>query len=77
MANRGTKKGSSKGKLNWTGKDFKKWVINQLKKVSDDEWISVNRGTKRVKAKDIKKKKGNKQKPKYVNTGRGTSRKKL
>lgn len=75
MANRGTKKANPKKRVsNWTGKDFKKFVKDQLKKVDDDETISVNRGTGRIFVSDIKKKANKQTKPKYVSMGRGTKR---
>jgi len=75
MADRGTKKANPKKReSNWTGKDFKKFVKDQLKKVNDDETISVNRGTGKIFAKDIKKKVSKATKPKYVSMGRGTKR---
>ena len=76
MANRGTKKGSSKGDDNWTGKKFKSYVNKLLKSVSDNATVSVGRGTGRVKIKDIKKKGKERTKSKYVSTGRGTKRRK-
>ncbi len=78
MANRGTKRDSPKKRAsNWTGKDFKKYVKDQLKKVDDDETISINRGTGRIFVSDIKKKARKETKPKYISTGRGTKRVKV
>ncbi len=78
MANRGTKRDNPKKReSNWTGKDFKKFVKDQLKKVDDDETISINRGTGRIFVSDIKKKGRKETKPKYVSTGRGTKRVKV
>ena len=78
MAERGTKARPRPSKeSNWTGKDFKKYVKEQLDKISDDEYVSVNRGTGRALISDIKKKGRKETKPKYVSTGRGTGRRKL
>ena len=78
MADRGTKKSNPKKReSNWTGKDFKKFVKDQLSKVDDDETISINRGTGKAFVKDIKKKAGKQTKPKYVSMGRGTKRVKV
>lgn len=78
MANRGTKQSKPQGRVsNWTGKDFKKYVKDQLKKVDDDETISINRGTGRIFVSDIKKKASKQTKPKYISTGRGTKRVKV
>ena len=78
MANRGTKRDSPKKRVsNWTGKDFKKFAKDQLKKIDDDEIININRGTGRAFVSDIKKKAGKQTKPKYITTGRGTKRVKV
>jgi len=79
MANRGTKQDPKPlgRESNWTGKDFKNYVKEQLEKIPDDEYVSVNRGTGRALIRDIKKKGRKETKPKYVNTGRGTGRVKV
>ena len=78
MANRGTKASPRKSRVsNWTGKDFKKYVKEQLKKVSDNEIININRGTGKALLKDIKNKSRKQTKPKYISTGRGTKRVKV
>ncbi len=78
MANRGTKRDKPKARVsNWTGKDFKKYVKEQLKKVDDDETININRGTGKALLSDIKKKGRKQTKPKYVSMGRGTKRVKI
>lgn len=78
MADRGTKKENPRGReSNWTGKDFKKYVKEQLDKVDDNEMVSVNRGTGRAFVKDLRKKGRKESKPKYVSMGRGTKRVKV
>ncbi len=79
MSERGTKARPRplRRESNWTGKDFKEYVKEQLEKVDDDEIVSINRGTGRALIKDIKKKGRKETKPKYVNTGRGTGRVKV
>jgi len=78
MANRGTKADSKQRReSNWTGKDFKKFVKEQLKKVDDEEVVNINRGTGRAFIKDIKNKSRKDIKPKYISTGRGTKRVKV
>lgn len=82
MANRGTKKSElPKDPENWTGKEFRKFLDGALDKMDDEGTISVNRGTKQIKVKDLKKKKGTDRKKaskgRYVSTGRGTGRRKL
>lgn len=82
MANRGTKKSElPKDPENWTGKEFRKFLDGALNKMNDEGTISVNRGTKQIKVKDLKKKKSTDRKKaskgRYVSTGRGTGRRKL
>jgi len=80
MANRGTKKSKlPENPENWTGKEFKKFLDKSLDKADDEGTVSVDRGTRQVKVKDLKKKKGSKtsSKGRYVSTGRGTGRRKL
>jgi len=79
MVNRGTKKDPRplRRESNWTGKDFKEYVKEQLKKVDDDEIVSINRGTGKALIKDIRKKGRKQTTPKYVSLGRGTKRVKV
>lgn len=78
MTNRGTKQNPrNEDKPNWTGAEFKKYAKEQLDKISDDEIVSINRGTGQAFVKDLKKKGSAYKKPKFVNTGRGTGRQKL
>ena len=82
MANRGTKLVKlPKNPENWTGKEFRKYLDGTLDKADDNESVSINRGTKQIKVKDLKKKKGTDRKKaskgRYVSTGRGTGRRKL
>lgn len=82
MANRGTKKSDlPENPENWTGKEFKKFLDGTLDKMDDEGTVSVDRGTRQVKVKDLKKKKGSDRKKasegRYVSTGRGTGRRKL
>ena len=78
MANRGTKASPRKKReSNWTGKDFKEYVKEQLKKVDDGEIININRGTGKALLSDIKKKGRKQTKSKYVSLGRGTKRVKV
>ncbi len=78
MSERGTKsRPRQRRESNWTGKDFKEYVKEQLKKVDDDEIVSINRGTGKALMKDIRKKGRNQTKPKYVSMGRGTKRVKV
>jgi hypothetical protein len=78
MANRGTKTNPrNEDKPNWTGAEFKKYAKEQLDKISDDEVVSINRGTGKAYVRDLRKKGREYKKPKYVSTGRGTGRVKL
>lgn len=78
MAKRGTEREkATKQADNWTGKEFKKYAREVLKKLEDEGNIVINRGTKRIKVEDIPTPKDLKMKGKWVSTGRGTGKRKL
>ena len=63
-------------KENWAGESFKEHQ-RKKKEAAGNEYVSMGRGTKRVKLSDIKETKQADTKGRYVSMGRGTSRRKL
>lgn len=63
-------------KTNWAGDSFKEYQ-QKRKDAAGDEYVSMGRGTRKVKLKDIKETKSADTKGRYVSTGRGTGRRKL
>ncbi|MFQ5782673.1 MAG: hypothetical protein ACE5GR_06435 [Nitrosopumilus sp.] len=60
----------------WSGKDFKK-IQEARKEASKDKYISVGRGTGKIKFGDIATTKTTDTKGMWVSSGRGTGRRKL
>jgi hypothetical protein len=63
-------------KENWSGERFKEYQRKQ-KEAAGNEYVSMGRGTRKVKLSDIKETKKADTKGRYVSMGRGTSRRKL
>lgn len=61
---------------NWTGEDFQKHQ-EDVKERSPDSYVTVGRGTKKIKLGDIKASTTPSAKGRYVSTGRGTGRRKV
>ena len=60
----------------WSGEDFKK-IQAARKEASKDKYISVGRGTGKIKFGDIANTKSTDTKGMWVSSGRGTGRRKL
>ena len=65
-----------KGKDNWSGKEFKKHQEAQ-KAASKDKYITVGRGTGKIKFGDIPTTPTKSTKGLWVSSGRGTGKRKL
>ena len=78
VGGRGTsRRVSEKSDDNWTGGAFKK-VQEDRKAAAKDVYVSIGRGTKKIKFGDIAETKGRPTgKGRYVMTGRGTGRRKI
>lgn len=63
-------------KENWAGEGFKEYQ-RKKKEAAGNEYVSVGRGTRKVKLSDIKETKQADTKGRYVSMGRGTGRRKL
>ncbi len=63
-------------KENWSGEGFKEYQRKQ-KEAAGNEYVSMGRGTRKVKLSDIKETKKTDTKGRYVSMGRGTGRRKL
>jgi len=63
-------------KENWSGESFKEYQRKQ-KEAAGNEYVSMGRGTRKVKLSDIKETKKADTKGRYVSMGRGTGRRKL
>lgn len=63
-------------KENWAGDSFKEYQRKQ-KEAAGNEYVSMDRGTRKVKLSDIKETKKADTKGRYVSMGRGTGRRKL
>jgi len=61
----------------WTGEAYKEYQ-KKRKEAAKDEYVTMGRGTKKVKLSDIAETKGRPSgKGRYVSTGRGTGRRKV
>ncbi len=68
---------SEKEDDNWTGDAYKE-VMKKRRESSKDAFITVGRGTGKIKFSDIAETKGRPSgKGRYVSTGRGTGRRKI
>jgi len=76
MSARGTKRFTPKRDMTFSGEKFKK-MQEEKKKALGDRYITMGRGTKKVKISDIKETKVPSAKGRYVSMGRGTGRRKV
>ena len=78
VGGRGTsRRVSDKEEDNWTGSAYKD-IQNKRKEAAKDRYISMGRGTKKVKFSDVAETSGRPTgKGMWVRTGRGTGRRKL
>lgn len=76
MSARGTKRFTPKRDMTFSGEKFKK-MQEEKKKALGDAYISMGRGTRKVKISDIKETKTASAKGRYISTGRGTRRRKV
>ncbi len=71
-----TRRVEEKGKDNWTGEEFKKHQETK-KEASKDKYITVGRGTGKIKFGDIPSTSAKSTKGMWVSSGRGTGRRRL
>jgi len=71
-----TRRVEEKGKGNWTGEEFKKHQ-EAKKEASKDKYITVGRGTGKIKFGDIPSTSAKSTKGMWVSSGRGTGRRRL
>ncbi len=71
-----TRRVVEKGKDNWQGEEFKKHQ-EAKKEASKDKYITVGRGTGKIKFGDIPSPSAKKTKGMWVSSGRGTGRRRL
>jgi len=76
MSARGTKRFTPKRDMTFSGEKFKK-LQEEKKKALGDAYITVGRGTKKVKISDLKSTKTVSAKGRYVSMGRGTGRRRI
>lgn len=77
VGGRGTsRRVTEKGADNWSGESFRE-VARKRKEASKDAYISVGRGTKKVKFGDIADTRSTSTKGRFVSSGRGTGRRKI
>jgi len=76
MSARGTKRFTPKRDMTFSGEKFKK-LQEEKKKALGDAYITVGRGTKKVKISDLKTTKTASAKGRYVSMGRGTGRRRI
>ncbi len=76
MSARGTKRFTPKRDMTFSGEKYKK-MQEERKKALGDAYITVGRGTKKVKISDIKETKVPSAKGRYISMGRGTARRKV
>jgi len=76
MSARGTKRFKPKRDMTFSGEKFKK-MQEEKKKALGDRYITMGRGTKKVKISDIKDTKIASAKGRYISMGRGTGRRKI
>ncbi len=76
MSARGTKRFTPKRDMTFSGEKYKK-MQEERKKALGDAYITVGRGTKKVKISDIKETKTASAKGRYISMGRGTGRRRI
>ncbi len=76
MSARGTKRFTPKRDMTFSGEKYKK-MQEEKKKALGDRYVTMGRGTRKVKVSDIKETKVPSAKGRYVSMGRGTSRRKV
>ncbi len=76
MSARGTKRFKPKRDMTFSGEKFKK-MQEERKKALGDKYVTMGRGTRKVKMSDIKETKVPSAKGRYISMGRGTSRRKV
>ena len=76
MSARGTKRFKPKRDMTFSGEKFKK-MQEERKKALGDAYVTMGKGTRRVKISDIKETKTPSAKGRYISTGRGTGRRKV
>jgi len=76
MSARGTRRFKPKRDMTFSGEKFKK-MQEERKKALGDAYITMGRGTKKVKISDIKTTKTASAKGRYVSMGRGTGRRRI
>lgn len=77
IGGRGTsRRVTEKDSDNWSGEGFRE-ISRKRKEASKDAYVSVGRGTKKVKFGDIADTRTSSTKGRYVSSGRGTGRRKI
>lgn len=78
IGGRGTsRRVQEKGEDNWTGDKYKE-LQKKRKEASKDQYVSIGRGTQKIKLGDIAETKGRPSgKGRWVSMGRGTGRRKI
>lgn len=78
VGSRGTsRRVTSKETDDWAGEDYKK-IMKERKEEAGNMFVTVGRGTRKIKFSDIKETAGSPSaKGRYVSTGRGTGRRKV
>ena len=77
IGSRGTsRRVSEKEQDNWSGKAFKE-IQDARKRAAQDKYITVGRGTNKIKFGDISKTPTTSTKGMWVSSGRGTGRRKI
>jgi len=76
MSARGTKRFTPKREMSFSGEKFKK-LQDERKKALGDAYVTVGRGTRKVKLSDIKDTKTPSVKGRYISMGRGTGRRRI
>ncbi len=76
MSARGTKRFTPKRDMTFSGEKFKK-MQEERKKALGDSYVTMGRGTRKVKISDIKETKTASAKGRYISMGRGTRRRKI
>lgn len=78
VGGRGTsRRVAAKEQDNWTGENYRKYTANQ-KSAAKDVYVTVGRGTRKIRLGDIAETKGRSSgKGLYVETNRGTGRRKV
>lgn len=77
VGGRGTSRRTAEDdEMKFSGESFKEYQ-RKRKELAGDSYVTVGRGTKKIKLSDIKETKSTSAKGRYVSMGRGTGRRKV